>query len=669
MGDLLRQYLADANMKQNQLAKRCKEITSIKVNTSIISKMVNDEHFGEGVDVISRYLQAVLAVFIAEHVITSLDQVEELVKASPLRLKEKGKAEAEIAKLLAYAAKAIEEYTPKYFTGFTECIGRVEDINEVVSILLQPHSGIRLVTLVGPPGVGKTELASQITNHPKVRESNYYLLARTIGRTDTNQNTGVEQNVSLKGMEDLLTDIRKLVRDADPPPDKGNLLFVLDNCDFIEIDGEVRRLLHEFLDEFGQLTLLAIGTRPFTLRKKNKKEIEYVKQVKPLGYPNDKEIYEYTSQIEYLHRHPEYSPGYKDELFKKLRTFDAVEMFRQVAEKSTESSQEPFRLTEQNIIQVSLICQSLSGLPLAILIVAGAVGSAGFEKVVKMVGEGNFLTIKTDYSYSQYHDTLTALVEKSYNLLNKEEQTLLRRLGVFVSTCHIDAATYVCNFGDFPQAELVYNCLMRLKNKGLISFEDGWVEYSHNIIAHFARGKLIDSIGQNSEDENKESLKEAKQLLEQCADYYYFSVSNYMLTKYENLPAQASGKEKTLKALRPDHERLHTQMDNILAVEKYIFQKDIGYIEEELKKQFGEQYSRYEQLEEEIRQAVEARGDTEMTYKEEIRLLEAGAFIFAIRKQLWLRDELPYPLLLWMQFLGRRRVDDGYRQEIVMTDF
>src|SRR5437868_2593054 len=65
------------------------------------------------------------------------------------------------------AQKSREELDrPRYYTSHTEFIGRQEDINIIIASLLNifqnPHPQTRIVTLVGLPGVGKTELAEQI---------------------------------------------------------------------------------------------------------------------------------------------------------------------------------------------------------------------------------------------------------------------------------------------------------------------------------------------------------------------------------------------------------------------------------------------------------------------------------------------------------------------------
>jgi predicted ATPase len=116
------------------------------------------------------------------------------------------------------------------------------------------------------------------------------------------------------------------------------------------------------------------------------------------------------------------------------------------------------RVNDETLPVIVSVCQRLDGLPLAIELAAARLRSLSLNGLHDRLDQRFRLLTGGSRTALPRQQTLRATVDWSYSLLNGAEQSLLRRLSVFVETFDLDAAEAVCGFGDiavFDVAELL----------------------------------------------------------------------------------------------------------------------------------------------------------------------------------------------------------------------
>jgi predicted ATPase len=150
-------------------------------------------------------------------------------------------------------------------------------------------------------------------------------------------------------------------------------------------------------------------------------------------------------------------------------------------------------LDRQRLAVVEDICKALDGIPLAIELAASRISTLGFDGLRSRIGRGTVLTGSRDLPLR--HQTMTATIAWSHDLLSDVERVVFRRLGVFAASFTIEAAEEVCldasltagNVADHL-SHLVQKCLVNVEHIGTSTryrFLDA--------IRAFARERLSDS--------------------------------------------------------------------------------------------------------------------------------------------------------------------------------
>ncbi len=132
-----------------------------------------------------------------------------------------------------------------------------------------------------------------------------------------------------------------------------------------------------------------------------------------------------------------------------------------------------FVLAEHNAPLVAETCRRLDGLPLALELVAAQVERLGMAEVAARLADRFALAVGTTRTAPPRQRTLQAALDWSCSVLDDQERTLLRRLGVFIGGWTLAAAERVCN-GDSLAADTVADVLGRLVSKSLaVADHDG----------------------------------------------------------------------------------------------------------------------------------------------------------------------------------------------------
>jgi len=289
----------------------------------------------------------------------------------------------------------------------TPLIGRERDAAEVRQRLLREDT--RLLTLAGPPGIGKTRLALQVAAEVRNCFDDGVFLVELAPITDPdlviptiNQALQIKAIGSQPPIERLTHHLR----------DKLTLL-VLDNLEQVIAAAPV---VAKLLAACPLLKILA--TSRVALRVRAERQFA----VPPLALPD-------------LTRQPK---------IEELSHYSALALFIERAQ----AVKPDFHLTEGNASDVARICHRLDGLPLAIELIAARAKSLSPAEILARLG-GRFL-LQSDglRDIDERQRTLKNAIEWSYNLLTKEEQALFTRLAVFVGGWTLEAAEAVCLMKD-----------------------------------------------------------------------------------------------------------------------------------------------------------------------------------------------------------------------------
>ncbi len=338
--------------------------------------------------------------------------------------------------------------------SLTAIFGREKELTSLTKDMLQDH--VRILTIIGPPGVGKTRLAlhvaEQLVDHFKhgavfvnlapVEQSEmvFAALIEALGIQETSISS------SLFVLQSFLQN--------------KNLLIIFDNFEQVLSAAPA---LTKLLRHAPAIKILA------TSREALRIPGEYEFQLAPLPLPND-----------------------GTRVIKELEDSPAVQLFVQRAR----AAKMDFQLTDENASSVTEICRRLDGLPLAIELAAARIQTFSPRVMLEQFDRRFVWLTRGNRADTAWRQTLSGAIAWSYNLLTEPERKLLHRLSVFAGGWTLESAEEICSDDTICPTAEIFALLLQLVDRSLVITESSEEKIYYRFldtIRHFAHEKLEQS--------------------------------------------------------------------------------------------------------------------------------------------------------------------------------
>ncbi|OLF07896.1 hypothetical protein BU204_35340 [Actinophytocola xanthii] len=318
--------------------------------------------------------------------------------------------------------RLLRGWLPARLTSF---LGRDAELE----LLAGQLAAARLVTVVGPGGVGKTRLAVEAAARHRAEDQGrvwFVPLAATSGEVGgavlaVLGTAGVRPEGGRQGALDNLVEL------IGPEP----AVLVLDNCEHLV--EEAAELADRLLERLPRLSVLATSREPLAVTG------EALCRLGPLELPTAPTAVGEAAAVRlFVDRARAVRPG--------------------------------FALDESTVAPVVEICRRLDGLPLALELAAARLRSMSAEEIARRLDDRFRLLASGSRTALPRHRTLLAAVEWSWELLTEQERVLGARLSVFPGGATADALEAVCADRLLPPGDIVY-VLGSLVDKSFVQWD------------------------------------------------------------------------------------------------------------------------------------------------------------------------------------------------------
>jgi predicted ATPase/DNA-binding SARP family transcriptional activator/Tfp pilus assembly protein PilF len=345
----------------------------------------------------------------------------------------------------------------------TPFVGRAEELAEIRHLLLD-DAECRILTLVGPGGIGKTRLALRAAEEAlgAFPHGIYLVPLASVGSPELLVPAIADAlMITFQGRSDPKTQLLNYLREK-------AVLLLLDNLEHL-LDGA--GLLSDIVCNSCEVKLLV------TSRERLNLQSEWVWEVRGLAFPPGEQLALQAGGVPNGMLQEDLDAGAWEE-------YDAVKLMLQSIRRVCPDRS----LSVQETAALVRVCQLVEGMPLALELASGWVRFMPLSQIVRQVGQDLGFLTSSLRDIPDRHRNIRVLFEHSWQLLSEKEREVVKKASVFRGSFQRDALAHLADTPLALLAMLVDKSMLRAQPSGRYDM--------HELLRQFARDRLGETPGE-----------------------------------------------------------------------------------------------------------------------------------------------------------------------------